>query len=368
LLRLLRVRPPGCARADGRDPTYLFTNEGTGYTSLWKMLETNPAPSSDLTTSVNFPKNEDVMAIVEPGVAVTAALTALPTTFSQKGWRTGDPLTGDFDAGSWVVECVLDGHKYANVDITLHARLWKSGDPSGAGATALSDWFSSATQFIADKATDVIYSWSVSLAALTLTDEYLFIEFCMDVGPTLSGDAAGATIYFTCDETPDTTTRELLTTPAFTPAIIYKSVSDSGVGTDLVAVESSVALSDSGVGTDAAAVQAQIGVSDSGLGTDVVSVAVYTFISVSDSGLGTDAAAINVDVPISDSGVGTDAVGIQAQIGVSDSGLGTDVVGVAIMTYINVLDSGVGEDKVMVHIIITPAEYEKLKSKPTFTL
>jgi len=364
----LKVKPPRRLGAGVRDPTYLFTNEGTDYTSLWKMLETNPAPSSDLTTSVNFPKNQDVMAIVEPGVAVTAALTALPTAFSQKGWRTEGPLTGDFDAGSWVVECVLDGHKYANVDITLHARLWKSADPSGAGATALSDWFSSATQFVADNATDVIYSWSVSLAALTLTNEYLFIEFCMDVGPTLSKDAAGATIYFTCDETPDTTTRELLTTAAYTPGIIYKSVSDSGVGTDAVTVEASIALTDSGVGTDAVAVQAQVGVSDSGLGTDAVSVEIITYINVSDSGLGTDAIAINVDVPISDTGSSVDQISIQAQVGVSDSGVGTDVVSVQVMTYINVSDAGKGEDKVLVYILITPAEYEKLKFKPVFTL
>jgi len=312
------------------------------------MLETNPAPSTDVSSTMNFPKNADVMDIVEPGVEIVATLTALPTTFSQKGWRTETALNGTFDAGTWTFECVLNGTKNASVDITLHARLWKSPNPDGSGATALSDWVTSTTQYIADNQTDVVYSFSITLSSFDITNEYLFVEYCMDVGPTLSGDAAGATIQFTCDETPDTTTRELLITPSFTPAITYVNIADSGTGTDAVGITSYVSVSDSGVGTD--------------------TVAATTPISVTDSGTGTDAISIQAAIPISDSGTGTDTVSIEASLTVSDSGTGTDAVTVEVLRYVSIADSGTGTDKVRVVVELTPATVEELKPKAKFTL
>jgi len=314
-------------------PVYLLTNEATDTYPLWKMLETNPAPSADLTSSVVFPKNSDVMDIVEPGVEVTATLTSLPTTFSQKGWRTESKLNGDFDAGTWIFECVLDGGKYAGVDITLHARLWKSADPSGAGAVAISNWISSPTQYIDHGQTDVVFSWSVSLGSVSLSNEYLFIEFCLDVGPTLSSKAAGATILFTCDETPDTTTREQLTTPPFTAAAIEITIADSGTGTDTVS-EISVSLT----------------LTDSGAGTDVIAVSQFIFISISDSGSSVDAISeITVQLNVSDTGTGTDTiVEIVARLTVSDVSIGSDVI--AITGFLAVVDSGSGVDAVSTSI------------------
>jgi len=328
-------------------PVYLLTNEATDTYPLWKMLETNPAPSADLTSSVVFPKNSDVMDIVEPGVEVTATLTSLPATFSQKGWRTESKLNGNFDAGTWIFECVLDGGKYAGVDITLHARLWKSADPSGAGAVAISNWISSPTQYIDHGQTDVVFSWSVSLGSVSLSNEYLFIEFCMDVGPTLSAKAAGATILFTCDETPDTTTRERLTTPTFTEAAIEITIVDSGTGTDTVPqINVSLTLTDSGTGIDAVTVSQfiSISISDSGSGVDAIS-EITVQLDVSDSGTGTDTIVeIVANLTVSDTGIGADAVAIAGFLTVVDSGSGADAVFTSIG--ITIIDGGIGTDSV----------------------
>lgn len=206
-------------------PTYLLTNEPTAYTSLWKMLETNPLWSSDLTTVGWGGKGETGYQPLQPGVDTDgiALLASLPTAFTQKGWRTENPLNGTFAAGTWTFDAVCDGEKYANVDIALWARLWKSPNADGSGATALSDWIASATQTIADNQTDVVYSWTAELAELTLTNEYLFVEFCMQF-VTASGDAAGASIDFTCDEMPDTTTRERVITTTFTPIAVVETI------------------------------------------------------------------------------------------------------------------------------------------------
>jgi len=211
---VVKIKPP---KFNGRDPVYGYTNEPTDYTSLWKALETNPAPSTDNTTRNWGDKGETGYQLVEPGVdkSVTEEplLTALPTAFSQKGWRT-DLLNGTFDAGTWTFNCRLTGTKYTAVDLAIHVKIWKGSDPSGAGATLVQDWVASPTQHVADNAI-VDYTWSVSLASLTVTSEYLFFEFCIQF-VTASGDAAGATVCFTCDED----TFQNTTTPTFTPAVV----------------------------------------------------------------------------------------------------------------------------------------------------
>jgi len=298
-------------------PTYLLTNETIDTLPLWKLLEENLSPSEDLTTSMNFPKNSDVLDVIEPGVEITASLTNLPTTFSKKGWRSGKPLNGDFDAGTWTFECVLDATKYANVDITLHARLWKSTNPDGTGATAISDWATSATLHISDKETNKIYSWSVTLSAINFSNEYLFVEFCMDVGPTISGDAAGATILFTCDESPDTTTRELLTTPPFTPAAVLIQISDVISLSDTPYTDKTFVFSDSVNLSDAVYTDKSIPISDSVNLSDLIFV--YKLKEVFDSISLSDVILVNKNLLISDTADLIDVIFVNKDLIISEN-------------------------------------------------
>jgi len=206
------------SRRSIKDPTYLLTNEGTTYTSLWKMLETNPAPSTDKTTTVTVGKNVTGYIMVEPGVDNDVVLTELPTVFSQKGWRT-DLLNGSFEAGTWTFDVKLTGAKRNDIQIYVHARLWKSVNPDGSGAVAVSDWVSSPNLLDMEpteqQATYVSDSFTVSLPEVTLSNEYLFVEFCIQVY-IATPDAVGATTIFVCDEE----VGESVTTPTFTPVVV----------------------------------------------------------------------------------------------------------------------------------------------------
>jgi len=202
-------------------PTYLLTNEGTTYTSLWKMLETNPAYSTDNTTSVNSPKNSTGYQTFEPGVAKEVAnVPFLPTECTQMGWRTDVALNGDFNAGDWTFYVKVGGSKYLSIDITMYARLWRSPNPDMSAAIAISDWVADplGPRYIADK--EILeFSWTwTSPSTITLSNEYLYVEFAVYIGPTASPDAAGATLNFFCDEDPATALEQLVT-PAFTEAI-----------------------------------------------------------------------------------------------------------------------------------------------------
>ena len=70
-----------------------------------------------------------------------------------------------------------------------------------------------------------------------------------------------------------------------------------------------------------------------------------TAINVSDSGSGSDTVAVTASVPVTDSGSGSDAVSaLQANVPVSDAGLGSDVLS-SLQAQIPVSDSGLGSDR-----------------------
>lgn len=127
-----------------------------------------------------------------------------------------------------------------------------------------------------------------------------------------------------------------------------KSVSDSGSGTDIISnILAKVTVTDSGVGADILSLFIQILLTDAGSGVDAVSVDTGAIsISVSDSGSGVDIiASILAQIAVADSGVGVDIVSsIFAQLLIADSGSGVDAV--SIMNALAVLDSGTGVDSI----------------------
>lgn len=119
--------------------------------------------------------------------------------------------------------------------------------------------------------------------------------------------------------------------------------SDSGTGTNTVAVKNSFTKADSGIGTDViASVKNLFTKSDSGIGTDTFKKG----IKQSDSGSGSDGLAVKNSFTKSDSGIGTDLIAsIKNLFSKSDSGIGSDGLNVGKsggITNINLSDSGVG--------------------------
>jgi hypothetical protein len=126
-------------------------------------------------------------------------------------------------------------------------------------------------------------------------------------------------------------------------------VTDSGSGSDAIgALKASVTPStDTGSGSDAVGVQAQIPVVDAGSGADSI-VPPQVKVPTSDSGTGSDSVLVGSPVPVSDSGSGTDAVSaLQVQVPITDAGSGSDVIS-ALRTQIPVTDIGVGTDSALV--------------------
>ncbi len=130
----------------------------------------------------------------------------------------------------------------------------------------------------------------------------------------------------------------------FAAASTSINVSDSGSGSDAVAVTANVPTTDSGSGSDTVAVTAKMTQTDSGSGSDMIS-ALQANVPVSDAGLGSDVlTSVNVQVPISDVGLGSDALSsLQAQIPVADAGLGSDALS-SLKAQIPVSDAVLGTD------------------------
>ena len=197
------------------DPTYYLTNQGTGYTSLWKLLETAPATADD-TTSVTFPKNEYCWLHVKPGVANTEWHPYdLDLTF-RYGWRTDSPLNGTFSAGDWTLYFTIITGKYIlPFFIEVNICLYKGSQPDGSDATLIKWW--SFDQYTTEQNT--VYNLSEVLDAvpeITFSNEYLFLQLIAGTSPSaqVCASAKGCTYTFRCNEGAN----QRLVTTTFTPS------------------------------------------------------------------------------------------------------------------------------------------------------
>jgi len=187
----------------GVDPRYYLTNEGTGQSSLWKCKKSVPTTPDD-TTTVVFAKNTTGYLKVIPGTENTTMLTSLPTTFDQKGWLVDGPLNGTFANGTWTFHLKIITGKDVPGNITVHARLWKSSNSDGSNAIAVTDWLTLDTISSPASSTEYQVTANVSLSEISLSDEYLFVEFALGT-TSACGKAGGCTVTFRCNEGPSTT-------------------------------------------------------------------------------------------------------------------------------------------------------------------
>jgi len=180
------------------DPLLFLSNVGTGYTSLWILQPAAPSGVADTTTSVTFTKNVTGYIKVVPGTSNSTILSSLPATFDGKGWRTKNPLSGIIYSGTWTIYLSLSTGKYVTGNIYVYARLWKSPNPDGSNAVAITDWFQVALITSPSASTTYNVSGSISLGDIQFDNEYLFIEFAL--GTTSACTAAqGCTVTFVCN-------------------------------------------------------------------------------------------------------------------------------------------------------------------------
>ncbi|RLG74810.1 MAG: hypothetical protein DRO23_05680, partial [Thermoprotei archaeon] len=167
-------------KVNPKDPTYYLTNSGTGYTSLWLLSETAPT-EADTTTILDLGKADvcEYMKVI-PGTENSTVLTDLPTDFDGYGWRTNDPLSVTFKAGTWTFQIKVQSNKYG-VGIDVYVRLWKSQYSDGSNAVALTDWLLIVSNYSLAGNTTVTLSGTADLPQITLDNEYLFVEYCFHV-------------------------------------------------------------------------------------------------------------------------------------------------------------------------------------------
>lgn len=208
------------------DPVYYLTNTGSGYSSLWKLLETAPSIADD-TTIVIFPKDSTGYMKVIPGTENSTVLTSFPTSFDGYGWRTDQPLSnGRFVPDTWYFYVTLVTGKYVTGDLKVYVRLWKSSNSDGSGAVALTSWMLIAS--VSSPTSETVYnlSGSVDLSELSFSDEYLFIEFLLEttIGCTAS---QGCQVTFKCNEGNN---QRVVTPPYFLVIDRILSSGYSGIG------------------------------------------------------------------------------------------------------------------------------------------
>lgn len=123
------------------------------------------------------------------------------------------------------------------------------------------------------------------------------------------------------------------------------ALADSGSGADALAVAIPVALADSGAGSDALAVPSETqALADAGSGADALTVSIP--VALADAGAGADALAVAIPVPLTDAGAGADALTVLAvtAVALTDAGAGADALTVLIATAVALTDAGAGAD------------------------
>jgi hypothetical protein len=116
--------------------------------------------------------------------------TGGPNNTLGSSFRSANKITGTFAAGTWSlnadVSAVTAG---GDQDGAITWRLWRSANADGSGATQITSAIQT-TSTLTNINTSAVHTYSdVSLSAVTLTNEYLFI----DLGWKITGAGGGST-------------------------------------------------------------------------------------------------------------------------------------------------------------------------------
>lgn len=199
-------------------PKYLLTNEVI-VTELWKMLETNPAYSEDLTTKAKVGKSAVCTYLkFRPGITETVAGDFPDIALATSGWRTEGALNGSFVAGTWTFKIRLENDTKYGFSVKVAIRLSRSTNSDGSNATLII--VSESPNVLALPASaggSISDTWIWSAGSLTLSNEYLFAEYRIHI--EIAATNASAQCSFACDEDP-AIADESITTTTYTPSIV----------------------------------------------------------------------------------------------------------------------------------------------------
>jgi len=196
-------------------PTYLLTNEVIS-ANLWKMLETNPAYSQDLTTKAKVGKSA-VCTYFQfiPATTNSTAGDFPDISLAKKGWRTDSPINGKISAGTWTFKVAIYNDTRYGFRIKVAVRISKSANADGSNATLIDVSESPNVLTLPATAGSIVTdSWTYSGSDIAFSNEYLFVEFRLHIEASATNSTAQCT--FICDEDPSVR-EESVTVPTIIP-------------------------------------------------------------------------------------------------------------------------------------------------------
>jgi hypothetical protein len=210
-------------------PKYFLTNEVIS-TSLWKLLETNPAYSEDITTKAKVGKSAVCTYFTfNVGVTVTTAGDFPDISLAKNGWRTESPLNGFFKAGIWIFKVRIETDTKYYFGLRVAVRLSKSANADGSNATLIGVFESPNSLLFEDVAgSDVVDYWTASLPQINFNNEYLFVEYRIHI--EYAGGSVLCQCSFACDEDPSVADESIIT-PVFIPLVGVNTLGTSDIET-----------------------------------------------------------------------------------------------------------------------------------------
>lgn len=294
------------------------------------------------------------------------------------------PIAADLDiiyslysflVGTWAHSPTISGIGLADVAATmLEVGAWQGSDPYDGYMGLASFWDGSMSQAQVE---ELSANWRTSdwwnnsfgqpeflaqmnVAGASVTDmagnasNLTVTGTTLDAGETLDGfnfDGTGG-------GTPKASTDSGAGTDAFSVLFSIPSSVDTGAGSDLHTLVSTLAQVEAGAGTDPVALAALESITDLGASADLVALSAVeastdlgtgtdtptpvAVPAITDSGAGSDAASFSSAFSLLDSGVGSEAHSLVAALSALDSGAGTEAL--ALLVSILSVDTGAGTE------------------------
>lgn len=183
-------------------PTYYLTN--TDLVSLqYENLETNAPATPDEAQGWTVDKKASPnYCVYKPDTIRPSGdfLTTEPSVFSQLGYRTQDPITGQFAAGTWTLYGKVKCNAYYAQKGRVKFRLWRSANADGSNATQVTPGWQQTAQ-IGFTAANQYQTFSIAWGAgstVSLNNEYLFLE--IEWSAEVSGGNNSAAVYWVHNE------------------------------------------------------------------------------------------------------------------------------------------------------------------------
>lgn len=183
-------------------PTYYLTNTDLVSLQYEKLDTTAPATPDEAQGWTVDKKASPNYCVYKPDTTCPSGdfVTTEPGAFSLSGYRTQDPITGQFVSGIWTLYGKVKCNTYYAQKGRVKFRLWRSSNADGSSATQITPGWQQSAQ-IGFTAANQYQTFSIVWTAgnaVSLDNEYLFLE--IEWSAEVSGGNNAAAVYWVHNE------------------------------------------------------------------------------------------------------------------------------------------------------------------------